>query len=74
VELSRAYIKRPKLPDKAIDVIDEGGAMQIVVGPQAKEGGSRPRRSRPVIATNGAIPPNRYRRRQENTLAPLEYR
>ena len=33
VELSARYIHDRKLPDKAIDVIDEVGAMQMLVPP-----------------------------------------
>ena len=46
VELSARYINDRKLPDKAIDVIDEVGAMQMLVPPsQAEEEDHRARRS-----------------------------
>jgi ATP-dependent Clp protease ATP-binding subunit ClpA len=47
VELSARYINDRKLPDKAIDVIDEVGAMQMLVPPnQAQEDHDHRRRSR----------------------------
>src|SRR3546814_8577960 len=36
VELSSRYINDRKLPDKAIDVIDEVGAMQMLVPPSTR--------------------------------------
>ena len=37
VELSARYINDRKLPDKAIDVIDEVGAMQMLVPPSRRK-------------------------------------
>ena len=57
VELSARYIHDRKLPDKAIDVIDEVGAMQMLVPPsrrkkiithQGDRGGGRDHRADPA--------------------------
>jgi ATP-dependent Clp protease ATP-binding subunit ClpA len=47
VELSARYITDRKLPDKAIDVIDETGASQMLVPETAARRSSASRRSRP---------------------------
>jgi ATP-dependent Clp protease ATP-binding subunit ClpA len=57
VELSARYINDRKLPDKAIDVIDEVGAMQMLVPPSRARRPSPRARSRQVIATMARIPP-----------------
>src|SRR3546814_13873136 len=44
VELSARYINDRKLPDKAIDVIDEVGAMQMLVPPAKRRKRSEERR------------------------------
>ena len=46
VELSARYINDRKLPDKAIDVIDEVGAMQMLVPPSRRKKTITARRSR----------------------------
>jgi hypothetical protein len=57
VELSARYIHDRKLPDKAIDVIDETGAAQMLVAENKRKKTSASRRSRPTIATMARIPP-----------------
>jgi len=57
VELSARYINDRKLPDKAIDVIDEVGAMQMLVPPSRRKKVITPREIEAVIATMARIPP-----------------
>ncbi len=57
VELSARYINDRKLPDKAIDVIDEVGAMQMLVVPSKRKKVITPREIEAVIATMARIPP-----------------
>jgi ATP-dependent Clp protease ATP-binding subunit ClpA len=69
VELSARYINDRKLPDKAIDVIDEVGAMQMLVALQAQEDDHRPR-DRAGDRHHGAHPAQeRVQRRQEGAGA-----
>ncbi|WCM25446.1 ATP-dependent Clp protease ATP-binding subunit ClpA [Sphingomonas sp. QA11] len=57
VELSARYINDRKLPDKAIDVIDEVGAMQMLVPPNKRKKTITTREIEAVIATMARIPP-----------------
>jgi ATP-dependent Clp protease ATP-binding subunit ClpA len=57
VELSARYINDRKLPDKAIDVIDEVGAMQMLVPPSKRKKTITPKEIEAVIATMARIPP-----------------
>ncbi|RVT39876.1 ATP-dependent Clp protease ATP-binding subunit ClpA [Sphingobium algorifonticola] len=57
VELSARYINDRKLPDKAIDVIDEVGAMQMLVIPSKRKKTITPKEIEAVIATMARIPP-----------------
>ncbi len=57
VELSARYINDRKLPDKAIDVIDEVGAMQMLVAPSKRKKVITAREIEAVIATMARIPP-----------------
>jgi ATP-dependent Clp protease ATP-binding subunit ClpA len=57
VELSARYINDRKLPDKAIDVIDEVGAMQMLVPPSKRKRKITAREIEAVIATMARIPP-----------------
>jgi ATP-dependent Clp protease ATP-binding subunit ClpA len=65
VELSARYINDRKLPDKAIDVIDEVGAMQMLVPPSKRKKTITAREIEAVIATMARIPPKSVSRRQE---------
>ena len=56
VELSARYINDRKLPDKAIDVIDEVGAMQMLVPPSKRKKTITEREIEAVIATMARIP------------------
>ena len=57
VELSSRYINDRKLPDKAIDVIDEVGAMQMLVPPSRRRKTITAKEIEAVIATMARIPP-----------------
>ena len=57
LELSARYINDRKLPDKAIDVIDEVGAMQMLVPPSKRKKTITAREIEQVIATMARIPP-----------------
>ena len=56
VELSARYINDRKLPDKAIDVIDEVGAMQMLVPPSKRKKTITAKDIEAVIATMARIP------------------
>ncbi len=57
VELSARYINDRKLPDKAIDVIDEVGAMQMLVPLNKRKKIITAKEIEAVIATMARIPP-----------------
>src|SRR5215212_1206008 len=56
VELSSRYISDRKLPDKAIDVIDEVGAMQMLVVPSKRKKTITTKEIEAVISTMARIP------------------
>jgi ATP-dependent Clp protease ATP-binding subunit ClpA len=56
VELSARYINDRKLPDKAIDVIDEVGAMQMLVVPSKRKKTITVKEIEQVISTIARIP------------------
>src|ERR671913_1655384 len=56
VELSARYIHDRKLPDKAIDVIDEVGAMQMLVPPSRRKKVITTKEIEAVVATMARIP------------------
>ncbi len=56
VELSARYINDRKLPDKAIDVIDEVGAMQMLVPPSRRKKTITVKEIEAVISTMARIP------------------
>jgi ATP-dependent Clp protease ATP-binding subunit ClpA len=56
VELSARYINDRKLPDKAIDVIDEVGAMQMLVVPSKRKKVITTKEIEAVISTIARIP------------------
>ena len=55
MELSARYINDRKLPDKAIDVIDEVGAMQMLVPPSRRKKVITPKEIEQVVATTASI-------------------
>ncbi|MFM9976674.1 MAG: ATP-dependent Clp protease ATP-binding subunit ClpA [Sphingomonadaceae bacterium] len=72
VELSARYINDRKLPDKAIDVIDEVGAMQMLVPPAKRKKVITPKEIEAVIATMARIPPKSVSADDTKSLASLE--
>ncbi|MDP1025721.1 ATP-dependent Clp protease ATP-binding subunit ClpA [Sphingomonas sp. KR1UV-12] len=72
VELSARYINDRKLPDKAIDVIDEVGAMQMLVPANKRKKTITPKEIEQVIATMARIPPKSVSTDDKLALATLE--
>jgi ATP-dependent Clp protease ATP-binding subunit ClpA len=72
VELSARYINDRKLPDKAIDVIDEVGAMQMLVPAPKRKKLITPKEIEAVIATMARIPPKTVSSDDKAALATLE--
>ncbi|MBO9714674.1 ATP-dependent Clp protease ATP-binding subunit ClpA [Sphingomonas sp.] len=72
VELSSRYINDRKLPDKAIDVIDEVGAMQMLVPPSKRKKTITVKEIEQVIATMARIPPKTVSSDDTKVLANLE--
>ncbi|WP_395329758.1 ATP-dependent Clp protease ATP-binding subunit ClpA [Novosphingobium sp. BL-8H] len=72
VELSARYINDRKLPDKAIDVIDEVGAMQMLVPPSRRKKTITAREIEQVIATMARIPPKSVSSDDKKALENLE--
>ena len=72
VELSARYIHDRKLPDKAIDVIDEVGAMQMLVPPTRRKKVITPKEIEAVVATMARIPPKSVSADDKQTLEHLE--
>jgi len=72
VEMSARYINDRKLPDKAIDVIDEVGAMQMLVPPSRRKKKITAREIEAVIATMARIPPKSVSSDDKVVLASLE--
>ncbi|WP_025548848.1 ATP-dependent Clp protease ATP-binding subunit ClpA [Sphingobium fuliginis] len=72
VELSARYINDRKLPDKAIDVIDEVGAMQMLVVPSKRKKTITPREIEQVIATMARIPPKTVSADDKSVLETLD--
>src|SRR5688500_15839607 len=72
VELSARYIHDRKLPDKAIDVIDEVGAMQMLVPPNKRKKTITIKEIEAVIATIARIPPKNVSTDDKAALASLE--
>jgi ATP-dependent Clp protease ATP-binding subunit ClpA len=72
VELSSRYINDRKQPDKAIDVIDEVGAMQMLVPPSKRRKLITAREIEAVIATIARIPPKQVSTDDKTALGTLE--
>ena len=72
VELSARYIHDRKLPDKAIDVIDEVGAMQMLVPPSRRKKVITPKEIEAVVATMARIPPKSVSADDKQVLEHLE--
>ena len=72
VELSARYINDRKLPDKAIDVVDEAGAMQMLVPEHKRKKVITPKEIESVIATMARIPAKSVSSDDKKSLATLE--
>lgn len=72
VELSTRYINDRKLPDKAIDVIDEVGAMQMLLPPSRRKKMITTKDIEAVIATMARIPPKSVSKDDKKTLESLD--
>lgn len=72
VDLSARYINDRKLPDKAIDVIDEVGAMQMLVPPSKRRKTITAKDIEAVIATMARIPPKSVSSDDKKILETLE--
>jgi ATP-dependent Clp protease ATP-binding subunit ClpA len=72
VDLSARYIHDRKLPDKAIDVIDEVGAHQMLLPPSKRKKTVTVKDVEDVVATMARIPPKNVSRDDKETLQNLE--
>jgi ATP-dependent Clp protease ATP-binding subunit ClpA len=72
VELSSRYINDRKLPDKAIDVIDEVGAAQMLVPENKRKKTISVKDVEAVVATIARIPPKSVSRDDRTVLKNLE--
>jgi ATP-dependent Clp protease ATP-binding subunit ClpA len=72
VELSARYINDRKLPDKAIDVIDEVGAMQMLVAENKRKKIITTKEIEAVISTMARIPAKSVSSDDKTALASLE--
>jgi ATP-dependent Clp protease ATP-binding subunit ClpA len=72
VELSHRYIGDRKLPDKAIDVIDEVGAAQMLVPEGKRRKTITSKEVEAVVATMARIPPKSVSRDDREVLKNLD--
>ena len=72
VELSARYINDRKLPDKAIDVIDETGASQMLLPEARRKKTIGVKEIEATVATMARIPPKTVSSDDEKVLANLE--
>ncbi|WP_114966200.1 ATP-dependent Clp protease ATP-binding subunit ClpA [Alkalilacustris brevis] len=72
VELSARYINDRKLPDKAIDVIDEAGAAQHLVAESKRRKTIGPKEIEAVVAKIARIPPKNVSKDDAEVLRNLE--
>jgi ATP-dependent Clp protease ATP-binding subunit ClpA len=72
VELSARYINDRKLPDKAIDVIDEVGASQMLLPPSKRKRQIGVRDVERVVAKIARIPPKQVSKDDKTALENLE--
>jgi ATP-dependent Clp protease ATP-binding subunit ClpA len=72
VELSSRYINDRKLPDKAIDVIDETGASQMLLPAGKRKKTITIKEIEETVATMARIPPKTVSADDEKVLAGLE--
>ncbi|MCP4317152.1 MAG: ATP-dependent Clp protease ATP-binding subunit ClpA [Hyphomicrobiales bacterium] len=72
VELSARYINDRKLPDKAIDVIDETGASQMLVEESKRRKTITEKEIEATVATMARIPPKSVSKDDKVVLANLD--
>ncbi len=72
VELSARYINDRKLPDKAIDVIDEAGAAQHLLPESKRRKTISPKEIEAVVAKIARIPPKNVSKDDSEMLRDLE--
>jgi ATP-dependent Clp protease ATP-binding subunit ClpA len=72
VDLSARYINDRKLPDKAIDVIDEAGAAQHLVAASKRRKSIGVKEIEDVVAKIARIPPKNVSRNDAEVLRDLE--
>src|SRR5471032_1491893 len=72
VELSAKYINDRKLPDKAIDVIDEVGASQMLLAESRRKKVIGVKEVEEVVATMARIPPKSVSKDDTEALRTLE--
>ncbi|KQT60302.1 MULTISPECIES: ATP-dependent Clp protease ATP-binding subunit ClpA [unclassified Aureimonas] len=72
VELSARYINDRKLPDKAIDVIDETGASQMLLPEPQRKKKIGIKEIEATVATMARIPPKSISKDDEEVLAHLD--
>jgi ATP-dependent Clp protease ATP-binding subunit ClpA len=72
VELSSKYVHDRKLPDKAIDVIDEVGAAQMLLPPAKRKKTITVRDVEDTVAKIARIPPKNVSRDDKETLKNLD--
>jgi len=72
VELSARYINDRKLPDKAIDVIDETGASQMLLTPDKRKAVIDVEDIEQTVATMARIPPKSVSKSDSELLLNLE--
>jgi ATP-dependent Clp protease ATP-binding subunit ClpA len=72
VELSARYINDRKLPDKAIDVIDEVGAAQMLLPPSKRKRTITVKDIEAVVSTIARIPPKSVSHDDKEVLRTLE--
>jgi ATP-dependent Clp protease ATP-binding subunit ClpA len=72
VDLSSKYITDRKLPDKAIDVIDEAGASQMLVAESKRKKTIGTKEIEAVVAKMARIPPKSVSKSDTESLRQLE--
>jgi ATP-dependent Clp protease ATP-binding subunit ClpA len=72
VDLSSRYINDRKLPDKAIDVIDEAGAAQHLLPVNKRRKTITPKEIEAVVSKIARIPPKTVSKNDAETLRELE--
>lgn len=72
VELSSQYITDRRLPDKAIDVIDEAGALEILKPPSKRAKTITPKHMEAVVAKIARLPLGAIQKTEQTKLQDLE--